>query len=64
MVSDPHGESRAEQGAEPVTATQRPHLGELEDTTTTEQKIILAKVVLLELARQLGHVSQACEMMG
>src|SRR5207344_3058354 len=35
------------------------------DTTmTTEQKIIRAKVGLLELAKQLGNVSQACKMMG
>jgi hypothetical protein len=31
---------------------------------TTEQKIIRAKVGLLELAEQLGNVSQACKMMG
>ena len=31
---------------------------------TTEQKIIRAKVGLLELARQLGNVSRACKMMG
>ena len=31
---------------------------------TTEQKIIPAKVGLLELAKQLGNVSQACKMMG
>jgi len=31
---------------------------------TTEQKIIRAKVSLLELAKQLGDVSQACKMMG
>ena len=31
---------------------------------TTEQKIICAKVGLLELAKQLGNVSQACKMMG
>ena len=31
---------------------------------TTEQKIIRAKVGLLELAKQLGNVSQACKMMG
>ncbi len=31
---------------------------------TTEQKIIRAKVGLLELARQLGNVSQACKIMG
>ena len=31
---------------------------------TKEQKIIRAKVGLLELAMQLGNVSQACKMMG
>ena len=31
---------------------------------TTEQKIIKAKVGVLELARQLGNVSQACKIMG
>jgi len=31
---------------------------------TTEQKIIRAKVGLLELAKQLGNVSQACTIMG
>src|SRR6516165_9101700 len=36
----------------------------LEDAMTTEQKIIRAKVGLLELAKQLGNVSQACKMMG
>ena len=31
---------------------------------TQEQKIVRAKVGLLELAKQLGNVSQACKMMG
>jgi transposase InsO family protein len=31
---------------------------------TTEQKIIRTKVGLLELAKQLGNVSQACQVMG
>jgi hypothetical protein len=31
---------------------------------TQEQKVIRAKVGLLELAKQLGNVSQACKMMG
>jgi hypothetical protein len=31
---------------------------------TQEQKIIRAKVGLVELAKQLGNVSQACKMMG
>src|SRR6201988_5565200 len=36
-----------------------------EDTDMTkEQKIIRAKAGLLELAKQLGNVSQACKMMG
>ena len=45
--------------------TKRSRLGALEDTiVTTEQKIIRAKVGLLELAKQLGNVSQACKIMG
>src|ERR1051325_8622917 len=32
--------------------------------TPQEQKIIRVKVGLLELARQLGNVSQACKMLG
>ena len=31
---------------------------------TKDRKVIRAKVGLLELARQLGNVSQACKMMG
>ena len=31
---------------------------------TKEQKVIRAKIGLLELAKQLGNVSQACKMMG
>jgi hypothetical protein len=31
---------------------------------TTEQKIIKAKIGLLELTKQLGNVSQACKVMG
>src|SRR5918995_500239 len=33
-------------------------------TMTKDQKVIRAKVGLLELAKQLGNVSQACKMMG
>ena len=33
-------------------------------TMSTEQKIIKAKIGLLELAKQLGNVSQACKVMG
>ena len=31
---------------------------------TREQKVIRGKVGLLELAKQLGNVSQACKIMG
>src|SRR3984885_10342176 len=63
MVSWTHGESQAEAGAERSGwRSARPR--RLEDTMTTEQKIIRAKVGLLELAKQLGNVSQACKMMG
>src|SRR3954467_14103314 len=31
---------------------------------TTERKVIRAKVGILELAKQLGNVSQACKIMG
>ena len=31
---------------------------------TREQKIIRSKVGVLELARQLGNVSRACQIMG
>jgi hypothetical protein len=31
---------------------------------TQEQKVIRARVGVLELAKQLGNVSQACKMMG
>jgi hypothetical protein len=47
-----------------VGVAKRPASAALEDTMTTEQKIIRAKVGLLELAKQLGNVSQACKMMG
>jgi hypothetical protein len=60
----PNGESQAEAGRGAVGVAQRPASAALEDTMTTEQKIIRAKVGLLELAKQLGNVSQACKMMG
>lgn len=43
-----------------------PGLGVLRRTPmmTKEQKIIRAKAGLLELAKQLGNVSQACKMLG
>ena len=34
------------------------------DVMTKDQKVIRAKVGLLELAKQLGNISQACKMMG
>src|SRR5262249_10342513 len=51
-------------GARSGWGGEAPRLGGLEDTMTTEQKIIRAKIGLLELAKQLGNVSQACKMMG
>jgi hypothetical protein len=33
-------------------------------TMRTEQKIIKTKVGVLELAKQLGNVSKACQLMG
>ena len=62
-MSYPHGELQAEAGRGAVGVTKRP-ASALEDIMTTEQKIIRAKVGLLELAKQLGNVSQACKMMG
>ena len=50
-------------GAELVGVAQRP-ASAIGGHMTTEQKIIRAKVGLLELAKQLGNVSQACKMMG
>src|SRR5215217_9039780 len=53
------GRARSGRGA------QRPASAFTRNTVmTNEQKIIRAKVGLLELAKQLGNVSQACKMMG
>jgi transposase InsO family protein len=41
-----------------------PHRGTGVSDMTTEQKIIKTKVGLIELARQLGNVSQACKILG
>src|ERR1700732_4832815 len=57
-----HNGSRG--GARSGRVCPAPRLGDLENTMTTEQKIIRAKVGLLELAKQLGNVSHACKMMG
>jgi hypothetical protein len=42
----------------------RPRLFMRTPTMTKDQKIIKGKVGLLELARQLGNVSQTCKMLG
>src|SRR5918993_201127 len=53
------GWARSGRGAQrPASAFERT------PTMTNEQKIIRVKVGLLELAKQLGNVSQACKMMG
>jgi hypothetical protein len=39
-------------------------LAKTEIDMTKEQKVIRAKVGVMELAKQLGNVSQACRMMG
>jgi transposase InsO family protein len=41
-----------------------PDKGKGDEGMTTQQKVIKAKVGLLELAKQLGNVSQACKVMG
>jgi hypothetical protein len=57
-VSWPDGSERSGLRSAPSSASH-------EDTDMTkEQKIIRAKVGLIELAKQLGNVSQACKMMG
>ena len=48
----------------PTAGTAPAHRRNGDPEMTQEQKIIRAKVGLLELARQLGNVSQACKMMG
>src|ERR671910_2439623 len=53
------GRARSGRGAQrPASAFTRTTV------MTNEQKIIRAKVGLLELGKQLGNVSQACKMMG
>ena len=51
-------------GARSGRGGEAPRLGAWEDIGATERRIIRAKAGLLELARQLGSVSQACKMMG
>ena len=47
-----------------VFAVGRRQTGKRRPAMTQDQKIIRAKLGLLELAKQLGNVSQACKMMG
>src|SRR5258708_40336380 len=51
-------------GAEPCGAQQPGRSRGETVMTTTERKVIKAKVGLLELAKQLGSVTQACRVMG
>jgi transposase InsO family protein len=52
-------------GVTPIDGLEtRPQGGKGVSDMTTEQKIIKNKVGLLELARQLGNVSQACKILG
>jgi hypothetical protein len=48
------------------SSAQRPGRSSAYDamTTNAERKVIKAKVGLLELAKQLGNVTQACKVMG
>ena len=59
-------EAEAEAGRGVVgVRSARPRLFEWTPTMTKEQKILRAKIGLLELAGQLGgNVGQACKMMG
>src|SRR5919107_2636998 len=53
------GRARSGRGAQrPASAFERT------PTMTKDQKVIRAKVGVLELAKQLGNVSQACRVMG
>jgi molybdenum-dependent DNA-binding transcriptional regulator ModE len=47
-----------------VVGSERVFETSVEPTRTRDQKIIRTKVGLLELAEQLGNVSQACKIMG
>src|SRR6202048_5230977 len=57
---------RGERGRSPDMAPPRCPAGSCTGAyiMTQEQKVIRAKVGVLELAKQLGNVSQACKMMG
>lgn len=64
MVFWPHGTEIAEAGRGAGRGCGAPRLGGQENTMTKDQKVIRAKLGLLELAKQLGNVSQACKMLG
>jgi transposase InsO family protein len=64
MVFWPHGTEIAEAGRGAGWGCGAPRLGGQENTMTKDQKVIRAKLGLLELAKQLGNVSQACKMLG
>src|SRR6202043_1439286 len=63
-VLDPTANRKPRRGAERSGWRSAPPRRIGGDHMTTEQKIIRAKVGVLELAKQLGNVSQACKMMG
>ena len=64
MVSGP-GTTEAEAGGGARQGLRSAPPRRIEDSAMTkEQKVIRAKIGLLELAKQLGNVSQACKMMG
>ena len=44
--------------------SEPPARAERDNEMNTAQKVIKVKVGLLELAKQLGNVSQACKVMG
>src|SRR5438105_1632015 len=62
LVSE--GSRRAGRGSPPELGPRHALRRDGDHEMTQEQKIIRAKVCLLELAKQLGNVSQACKMMG
>src|ERR1700687_2651847 len=62
LVSE--GSRRAGRGSHPELGPRPALRRDGDHDMTQEQKIIRVKVGLLELAKQLGNVSQACKMMG
>src|SRR5262252_3339084 len=60
----PKRSRRAGRGSHPKLGPRRARRRDGDHEMTQEQKIIRAKLGLLELAKQLGNVSRACKMMG